>query len=34
MARADTWALYSYEQREDVVLVLAIRHQREAGYSP
>jgi plasmid stabilization system protein ParE len=26
-------ALYSYEQREDVVLVLAIRHQREAGYS-
>jgi len=26
-------ALYSYEQREDVVLVLAIRHHREAGYS-
>jgi plasmid stabilization system protein ParE len=26
-------ALYSYEQREDVVLVLAIHHQREAGYS-
>ena len=26
-------ALYSYEQRNDVVLVLAIRHQREAGYS-
>jgi addiction module RelE/StbE family toxin len=26
-------ALYSYEQREDVVLVLTIRHQREAGYS-
>jgi plasmid stabilization system protein ParE len=26
-------ALYSYEQRHDVVLVLAIRHQREAGYS-
>ena len=26
-------ALCSYEQREDVVLVLAIRHQREAGYS-
>ena len=26
-------ALYSYEQRQDVVLVLAIRHQREAGYS-
>jgi plasmid stabilization system protein ParE len=26
-------ALYSYEQRQDVVLVLAIRHQREAGHS-
>ena len=26
-------ALYSHEQRQDVVLVLAIRHQREAGYS-
>ena len=26
-------ALYGYEQRQDVVLVLAIRHQREAGYS-
>lgn len=26
-------ALYSYEQRQDVVLVLAIRHQREGGYS-
>jgi plasmid stabilization system protein ParE len=26
-------ALYSYEQREDVALVLTIRHQREAGYS-
>ena len=26
-------SLYSYEQREDVVLVLAIRHQRKAGYS-
>jgi plasmid stabilization system protein ParE len=25
-------ALYSYEQRHDVVLVLTIRHQREAGY--
>jgi plasmid stabilization system protein ParE len=25
-------ALYSYEQRQDVVLVLALRHQREAGY--
>jgi plasmid stabilization system protein ParE len=27
-------ALYSYEQLQDVVLVLALRHQREAGYSP
>jgi plasmid stabilization system protein ParE len=26
-------ALYSYEHSQDVVLVLAIRHQREAGYS-
>jgi addiction module RelE/StbE family toxin len=26
-------ALYSYEQRQGVVLVLAIRHQQEAGYS-
>ncbi|HSS05719.1 MAG TPA: type II toxin-antitoxin system RelE/ParE family toxin, partial [Rhodanobacteraceae bacterium] len=26
-------ALYSYEQLEDTVLVLAIRHQREAGYA-
>ncbi len=26
-------ALYSDEQREDVVLILAIRHQREAGYA-
>jgi plasmid stabilization system protein ParE len=26
-------ALYSYEQRQDVVLVLAIRHQRESGHS-
>jgi len=25
-------ALYSYLEAEDVVLVLAIRHQREAGY--
>jgi plasmid stabilization system protein ParE len=25
-------ALYSYEQRQDVVLVLALRHQREAVY--
>jgi plasmid stabilization system protein ParE len=26
-------ALYSYEQRQDVVLVLALCHQRETGYS-
>lgn len=26
-------ALYSYERKQDVVLVLAIPHQREAGYS-
>ena len=25
-------ALYSFEAKEDVVLILAIRHQREAGY--
>jgi len=27
-------ALYSYEEAEDVVLILTIRHQREAGYPP
>lgn len=26
-------ALYSYETEHDAVLVLAIRHQREAGYA-
>lgn len=26
-------ALYSFEQANDAVLILAIRHQREAGYS-
>jgi plasmid stabilization system protein ParE len=26
-------ALYSYEDEYDVVLILAIRHQREAGYA-
>ncbi len=26
-------ALYSYEEIHDTVLVLAIRHQREAGYT-
>lgn len=26
-------ALYSHEQEYDAVLILAIRHQREAGYS-
>jgi len=25
-------ALYSHEEREDCILILAIRHQREAGY--
>jgi addiction module RelE/StbE family toxin len=25
-------ALYSFEQDQEVVLILAIRHQREAGY--
>jgi hypothetical protein len=25
-------ALYSFEEDRDAVLVLAIRHQREAGY--
>ena len=25
-------ALYSFEEREDAVLILALRHQREAGY--
>jgi addiction module RelE/StbE family toxin len=25
-------ALYGYESKQDVVLVLSIRHQREAGY--
>jgi addiction module RelE/StbE family toxin len=27
-------ALYSYEEHHDTVLVLAVRHQREAGYAP
>lgn len=27
-------ALYSYEQPQDTVLVLSVRHQREAGYVP
>lgn len=26
-------ALYSLEENDDVVLILAIRHQREAGYT-
>ena len=30
--RSGYLALYSYEAAEDVVLVLAIRHQHEAGY--
>lgn len=27
-------ALYSFEELYDAVLILAIRHQREAGYEP
>jgi addiction module RelE/StbE family toxin len=27
-------ALYSYEEQYDTVLILAIWHQREAGYTP
>ena len=27
-------ALYSYEEQRDIVLILAILHQREAGYAP
>ena len=27
-------ALYSFEEQHDTVLILAIRHQREAGYTP
>lgn len=27
-------ALYSYEVEQDTVLVLCVRHQREAGYDP
>lgn len=30
--RSGYLALYSYEQNEDAVLILSIRHQREAGY--
>lgn len=26
--------LYSFEEAQDAVLVLAVRHQREAGYGP
>ncbi len=31
--RSGYLALYTYLQAEDVVLILAIRHQREAGYA-
>lgn len=31
--RSGYLALYSYESQHDVVLVLSIRHQREAGYA-
>jgi plasmid stabilization system protein ParE len=27
-------ALYSFEEQHDTMLVLAVRHQREAGYAP
>lgn len=27
-------ALYSYEVAQDTVLILSVRHQREAGYAP
>lgn len=27
-------ALYSYEEPHDTAVVLAVRHQREAGYAP
>ena len=30
--RSGYLALHSYEQEQDTVVVLAIRHQREAGY--
>jgi addiction module RelE/StbE family toxin len=32
--RSGYLALYSFEEAADTVLVLAIRHQREAGYQP
>lgn len=32
--RSGHLALYDYEQERDVVLVLAVRHQRETGYLP
>lgn len=31
--RSGYLALYSHEQAHDLVLVLAVRHQREAGFS-
>lgn len=31
--RSGYLALYSYEEEQDAVLVLAIRHQRQAGYA-
>lgn len=31
--RSGYLALYSHEQEQDTVLVLAVRHQREAGFS-
>lgn len=32
--RSGYLALYSYEPKQDTVLILAIWHQREAGYLP
>lgn len=32
--RSGYLALYSFEEAADTVLILALRHQREAGYQP
>lgn len=32
--RSGHLALYSFEEAADTVLILALRHQREAGYQP
>jgi addiction module RelE/StbE family toxin len=31
--RSGFLALYRYREREDMIVILAIRHQREAGYT-